>query len=101
MRIKLSEYGTTLGPRVLGVKIKDEVLGKINSEQEIIFDMSGLKSLSTGFSKELFGELYIELGVVFKDKVKFKFDNAENNERLLNIINRGISSSIQNHKNKN
>lgn len=100
MKIKLSEYGKTLGPRVLGVKIKNEILSKCENETEIEFDLIDLKSLSTGFCKELFGELYIEMGEEFKSKVKFKIDGAENNERLLKIINRGISSSIQNRDSK-
>ncbi|MFP8487629.1 STAS-like domain-containing protein [Gracilimonas sp. Q87] len=100
MKIKLSEYGKTLGPRVLGVKIKNELLGKIENVTEIQFDLTEVKSLSTGFCKELFGELYIEMGEDFKSKVKFKLDGAENNERLLKIINRGISSSIQNRDSK-
>ncbi|MAL17147.1 DUF4325 domain-containing protein [Gracilimonas sp.] len=100
MKIKLSEYGKTLGPRVLGVKIKNEILEIVEKEAEIHFDLTDLKSLSTGFCKELFGELYIELGDDFKSKVKFKLDGAENNERLLKIINRGISSSIQNRDSK-
>lgn len=96
MIIKLAEYGKALGPRILGVKIKDSILEKIENESEIQFDLTGVENLSTGFSKELFGELYIELGEDFKSKIKFKLDGAKNNERLLKIINRGISSSLEN-----
>ena len=95
MKIQLSDYGTTLGPRVLGIKIKDQILDKFESENEIIFDLTGIQSLSTGFSKELFGELFVKLGQDFNKRVKFKLDGGSNNERLLKIINRGISNSVE------
>jgi hypothetical protein len=94
MIIKLSDHGKTLGPRVLGFKINQQVLSKIDVETEILFDLSEINNLSTGFCKELWGELYLKLGDDFSKKIKFKFDDQSDKEALIKIINRGISSSM-------
>lgn len=94
MNINLKSYGHRLGPRVLGVQIKEKIISEIDHKEEIYFDLSEVKSLSTGFSKELFGELYLKLGKDFQVRVKFIFNDNPYREMLTTAINRGISASI-------
>lgn len=81
-----------LGPRVLGIKIKDEILSLLNnSDVIIVFDFSGISNVSSGFAKELFGELYIILKDDFKNRIRFSI--PDNQETIKSIIAKGIVSS--------
>lgn len=81
-----------LGPRVLGIQIKDEVLSLMNdSNTTIIFDFNGITSVSTGFAKELFGELFLALKSDFKNRVRFSI--PDNQDVIKSIIAKGIASA--------
>ena len=88
--IKLTDYGEMFGPRVLGIKIKEEILEQIESSPGlvIVFNLEGVSSISTGFSKELFGGLWSHFKGDFKDRVKFRI--PENRNILLSSITKGI-----------
>ncbi|MBI1931576.1 MAG: DUF4325 domain-containing protein [Ignavibacteriales bacterium] len=87
----LKKYGENFGPRVLGIRIKDDIINILqkSSSISIIIDLTDVKVLSTGFAKELFGGLLEELGDEFKEKIKFRFGN--NRELLLSSIFRAMN----------
>ena len=90
--IKLIDYSTKFGPRVLGIEIKEKVLGILKKYPTtvIVFDFKEVEYISTGFSKELFGELWRILGNDFKSHIKFKF--YDNKEIIISSIIKGIES---------
>lgn len=91
--IKLIEHGKNLTARVLGIKIKDLAIKRLISEGEIlVFDFTGVNSMSTGFAKELFGELALSLGKDFPKKIRFDF--GENRDIFLSAVSRGIQASV-------
>lgn len=90
-RIKLSEYGERLAPRVLGREVKSDVQEMSGSGTCFVFDLRGVKSMSTGFAKELFGELSNELSGRFPDRVRFEF--GSNKDVLKRTIARGLKAS--------
>ena len=98
--IKLSKYGHVIGPRVLGMQIKDEILQRLedNKDSVIIIDLNEIDSISTGFSKELFGGLYSFLKDNFKERIKFNFDKTNNTQR--GAILMGLQTAAKNKKPK-
>lgn len=95
MEINLSEYGTTIGPRALGARIKDEIINDIEEDEDLVFLLDDLSNLSTGFAKELFGELYLYFGDQFKNRVSFHFNEEQDKSIFLQSINRGIKAAIE------
>lgn len=97
LRFDLSEHGEMLIPRVLGRKIKSKVLHHLEdasdsgSRKVVVFEMEGVSTMSTGFAKELFGELAKELGSDFPQKISFEFGDRK--EVLAQTIARGLKAS--------
>ena len=101
IRLDLSEHGEMLIPRVLGRKVKSRVSRHIEScdktdSPEVIFELEGVRTMSTGFAKELFGELARELGSDFPRKIGFSFGDRK--EILAQTIARGLKASSASDK---
>jgi hypothetical protein len=96
--IKLLNLGDNLGPRVFGIKLKEDILRDISSNNYdlIVFDFEGIKSISTGFSKELFGELYLILKDDFNKKIRFKI--SEDQIIIKSIIAKALEYVISKYK---
>ena len=94
LTIKLIEkFGLkNIGDRVLGVKLKTEVLEELNNNKNLIinFDFNGVESISTAFAKELFGELYRSLKINFTQKIKITL--PKDDVVIKSLIVKGISS---------
>lgn len=90
MTIKLAEFGETLTPRALGVRIMRSVLPKLQAGDRVCFSFHGVRTMSTGFAKELFGGLLKHIGRDFPERVTFEF--GDNREILLPAVKRGMSS---------
>lgn len=90
--VHLAEYGHSLGPRLLGVQIFRQVEKAIEDEKAnlIVIDLTGVRTLSSAFSAELFGRLYYKLGKDFGKIIRIKFDQEENSEVLKGIVRRAI-----------
>lgn len=90
--INLKDYGESFGPRVLGINIKNDVIKYLNNSKDskVIFNFSGIDIISTGFSKELFGGLWIYLGDDFNKRIRLKI--LENSEIIKSAIFLGIRS---------
>lgn len=90
-KVKLSEHGTRLAPRVLGKKIKDKLRSDAKSGVNLVFDLIGVRTMSTGFAKELFGGLSADLSEGFAEQVRFKF--GDNEEVLRRTVARGLKAA--------
>jgi hypothetical protein len=91
--IYLNRYGDNkIGARVYGIELKNEVreLLKSNPQINITFDFTGIDYISSGFAKELFGELFIQLGKEFNNKISIKI--PQENQIIKEIIIRAIKS---------
>jgi hypothetical protein len=89
--VDLSQHGTRLAPRVLGREIREKLTSDAKSGVQLIFDLRDITTMSTGFAKELFGELAKDLSEGFADQVRFKF--GDNKEVLRRTIARGLKAS--------
>ncbi len=90
--INLVEYGDTLSSRVLGARISSESLARIKADSNLVlmFDFTGVKSMSSGFSYELFGNIRKRLPNDFTKRVKVKI--PDNSDHLFAILAKGMFS---------
>lgn len=90
--ISLKMYGDNLGPRIFGQQIKEEVIGLLKHDgvEKIIFDFNEVRQISTGFAKELFGELWLLYPNEFQTKFNFRF--GDNREIFISLVSRALKS---------
>lgn len=84
------------GPIVSDKQTSNEISLLINNElernQHVVIDLSGIKSMATFCSKQIFGRLYLSLGAQkFYDKIKIS--NATEDIKLL--IQIGIENALE------
>ena len=89
--VDLKQHGSRLAPRVLGKEIKDKLSSEAKSGVKIVFDLRGIRTMSTGFAKELFGEMTADLSEGFAEQVSFKF--GDNEEVLRRTVARGLKAA--------
>lgn len=69
MIVKLKEFGTSLGSRVLGKEVSNMI--NFEKEDEIILDFNGVKMVTSSFADEVVGKNCAKLGLHnFFDKVQ-------------------------------
>ncbi len=91
MELKLAKYGQIISDDELGKKIADEIRLLLKKNIKVIIDFSGVQSMVTYNAKQIFGELYLELGSEdFFKRIQLK--NISSN--LEYIIRLGIQDSI-------
>lgn len=61
MIVKLKEFGTSLGSRVLGKKVSNMI--NFEKEDEIILDFNGVKIVTSSFADEVVGKNCARLGL--------------------------------------
>lgn len=95
LRIELNNYGSQLTPRVLGIEIKDQAVDLLEESTGavLVFDFSGVESLSTGFARELFGGLHLELEEDFRQKVKLQFGDNDKEKLIASTVARGVKAA--------
>lgn len=70
--MKLSGFGTYLGTRELGKKIKTEIIGKMGFGHAVLVDFEKVEGITNSFADECFGKLIVEIGVKsFTDMITF------------------------------
>lgn len=63
-----------------------EVLGFLDKGSDIIFDITGVKSISASYADELFAILYLTVRSEFKERISFIVgDNQDSRENILSI----------------
>ena len=91
MELKLEKYGQIISDDELGKKIANEIRLLLKKNIKVIIDFSGVQSMVTYNAKQIFGELYLELGSEdFFKRIQLK--NISSN--LEYIIRLGIQDSI-------
>ena len=61
MIVKLKEFGTSLGSRVLGKEVSNMI--NFEKEDEIILDFNGVKIVTSSFADEVVGKNCARLGL--------------------------------------
>lgn len=61
MIVRLKEFGTSLGSRVLGKAVSNMI--NFEKEDEIILDFDGIKLITSSFADEVVGKNCIKLGL--------------------------------------
>lgn len=87
--VRLSTFGEALTSRVVGIQVKDSLLPHLEAGESVTFDFSGVRTMSTGFAKELFGGLFAVLGHQFAERIRFDF--GDQRSIFLSAVKRGIS----------
>ena len=90
MIVKLKEFGTSLGSRVLGKEVGNMI--NFEKEDEIILDFDEVKMITSSFADEVIGKNCARLGLHnFFDKVQIV--NAS--EQIKLIIKKAIMDRLQ------
>lgn len=74
MRISMLEFGSSLCTRSSGRLVYNLVINALNEDEstKIVFDFSGVDSVTNSFADEVFGRLTCELGMdVLRTKTTF------------------------------
>jgi hypothetical protein len=87
VKIKLSNYGNSLGTRDVACNLRHDALEQIHRGNRVLFDFSDIEIISSGFSDELFGKLYKSLGEKrFYAEVKLNGFSTESSMNLIMLI---------------
>jgi hypothetical protein len=90
-KIDLIEFGPVISDKEIGNKIYSIIKNYVDKEP-VELDLSGIKSMATFCAKQVFGNLYLELGSQkFFDRVHIK--NA--NDDVKTIIKIGIQHALK------
>lgn len=91
MELKLEKYGQIISDDELGKVIANQILLLLKKNDKVIINFESVISMATYNAKQIFGELYFELGSdEFFRRIQFK--NVSSN--LEYIIRLGIQDSI-------
>ena len=91
MELKLEKYGQIISNDSFGKEIANEIHLLLKESNKTIIDFLGVRSITLNNAKQIFGELYLELGSedFFK---RIQLNNISSN--LEYIIRLGIQDSI-------
>lgn len=97
MIVKLSEFGTSLGSRVLGKEVSNMI--NFEKEGEIILDFQDIKMVTSSFADEVVGKNCAKLGLHnFFRKVQI-VNSSEQIKRILKkaILDRLAEQELNSH----
>ena len=90
MIVKLKEFGTSLGSRVLGKEVSNMI--DFEKEEEIILDFNGIKLVTSSFADEVVGKNCAKLGLHnFFKKVQI----VNSSEQIKFILKKAIMDRLQ------
>ena len=85
MIVKLKEFGTSVGSRVLGKEVSNMI--NFEKEGEVILDFNGVKMVTSSFADEVVGKNCAKLGLHnFFDKVQI----VNTSEQIKLILKKAI-----------
>lgn len=65
MRISFNHIGSSLGTRVVGRKIREDINFKLSRGEFVCFDFEGVDTISHSFADECFGKLLLDFDIDF------------------------------------
>ena len=76
--IKFNTFGSTLGSRILGEKIRLQIEENIQEGQLVQFDFDEVRDISNSFADECFGKLLLEFDLNFlKQNTTFVYTDTK------------------------
>ncbi len=95
MRIDLGSKGNTLSTRLAAKEFRSAVETALSSNEKIEIDLSHVEMMTSGFSDELFGVLWDEIGDSLFHRVAIIFPTDKERAAFLKlVINKVVSSRI-------
>lgn len=61
VEFKFIDYGTDFGTRVMGQKLRQELLALINSGEKVVLDFTGVNVVSNSFADECIAKLLLDM----------------------------------------
>lgn len=92
MTIQVEKYGKMISSNTIGDLILSEIKKNISKYQEVVIDFMNVKSMATYNAKQIFGQLYLELGA---EKFFSNIKIANASPSILSIIKLGIMDSLK------
>lgn len=97
-KISFNNYGPIVSTKESGNQILNEIRKSLGANQNVQLDLKAIRSMATFCAKQIFGQLYVELGAEsFFDRIQIL--NASDD--LKSIIKIGIQSAIEENTSKN
>lgn len=90
-RIKFKNFGETLVFRAHGSEVRNYILDALNDlppGKRLIFDMNGVKAITSSFADECFAKLVQDFGEEIKNKTTFINANDFSRKVISESINR-------------
>ena len=89
----MSRYRSVVMRKSDGESVYQEIKAHLESGDTVLIDFSGIDTMTTYFAKQVFGRLYVELGVEgFTSRIKFEKDNMSSDVEL--VLKIGITGAI-------
>lgn len=89
--LEIKNYGLNITTQELGGKIYNDIINILKEEDQVLLNFNDVMTMTTFCAKQIFGQLFNELGQEeFNKKIKFE----DLNEDLQAIIIHGIENSI-------
>tara|TARA_R100000935_G_C2789020_1_gene145123 strand:+ start:162 stop:458 length:297 start_codon:yes stop_codon:yes gene_type:complete len=68
MKVSFGHIGSSLGTRVIGRKIREDVSSTLTRGEFVCFDFGGVETISHSFADECFGKLLLDFDIDFLRK---------------------------------
>lgn len=73
IEFKFSNYGDSMGTRLLGAKIRDDLRPLLDGDEKVVLDFSGIDTVTNSFADECIAKLLLEMPLAeLKAKTTFK-----------------------------
>ena len=94
--ISFDLFGSTLTTRSLGKEVREKIELLISSGHRIQIDLSKIELMTSGFTDEVFGILFENLGMSeFQKNLSFNFPKEDEKKKLLlALISRAINDRM-------
>ena len=58
---KFSDYGDSLGTRLIGARIREDLRPLLDGEEKVVLDFSGIDTVTNSFADECIAKLLLEM----------------------------------------
>lgn len=76
MELQFQRFGQNLSTRPLGKQVRDEIVDGLRRNEQIVFDLAGVDSVTNSFADECFAKLLFELDITTLKRMT-TFKNAK------------------------
>ena len=96
VRMSMNNYGTTLCTRQSGRIAYEAVMDAFDHGETVVFDFSGVDSVTNSFADELFGRLALQLGMEkLKQLTSFVNVNATSARFIRSVMERRAVTALR------